>query len=108
LVVDEILERRVGSTVFSAQDPDGRDYLVLEETVATDRNWVCAPISPLALRCVRTGRASMRDAFRHTATGYLLVFHAGLEGDVATSIVLCNSIDDDLLPSCDEPPVRVA
>jgi hypothetical protein len=108
LVIDEILDKRVGSTVFSAQDPDGRDYLVFEETAASGTSWMCAPISPLALRCVRTGRANLRDPFRHTATGYVLAFRAGLEGDVATSIVLCNGIDDDLLPSCDERPARVA
>jgi hypothetical protein len=50
----------------------------------------------------------MRDAFRHTTTGYVLVFRAGLGGGIATSIVLCKSVGDDLLPSCDDRPRRVA
>jgi len=99
LVVDEILDRRAGSTVFAGIDPDGHDYLVLEQTSASGTRWVCAPISPLALRCVRAGRADMRDAFCHTTTGYVLIFSAGLTGNVVTSTVLCSGITEDLLPA---------
>ena len=99
LVVDEILDWRAGSTIFAGQDADGHDYLVLEQTSASGTRWVCAPISPLALRCVRAGRADMRDAFCHTTTGYVLIFSGGLTGNVVTSTVLCNSITEDLLPA---------
>jgi hypothetical protein len=107
-VVEDVLDRQVGSTVFSARDADGHDYLVLEQTAATRRDWVCAPISPLALRCVRSGRADIRDAFRHTTTGYVLVLSADRTGDVVTSIELCNGLSEDLLPSRHDRPARVA
>jgi hypothetical protein len=94
LVVDEILDVSAEFPVAAGHDVDGQQYVIID--LSGIRVW--APISPLALRCVVTGRAELSDAFRHTQTGYVVVVTFQPQGDTTTSVLLCRDIPDDLLP----------
>jgi hypothetical protein len=97
--IDEVLDWRDGPSLFTGHDHDGRHYLAVEvASTPTERRWVFAPISPVALRCVLMGRAQLRDAFRHSLTGYIETVSIDRAGQVTESMQLCTEVSDDVLP----------
>jgi hypothetical protein len=100
LEADEVLEWEADiPTLFSGHSPDGERYLV-RHAARSDHTviWVCAPISERALACVRTGRAEVRDAFTHTATGGVDILTLGPDGHCTESFKMCAELRDEDLP----------
>jgi hypothetical protein len=64
-------------------------YLVVATTGRSGPCWVCAPVSSLAVDCVRDGRASPWSVVHHSATGTVSVFRTLLDGTIRDSVVLC-------------------
>jgi len=101
LEVDEVLES--GPTVpklFAAHTRSGEHYLVAHAS-GEDRTgtWMCAPISEFALAFVRNGRAEVRDAFAHSATGAVDIVTIAPDGRCTESVKMCNELRDADLPS---------
>jgi hypothetical protein len=97
--IDEIVECHDGHSVFTGHDQAGHHYLAaVVPSTPTVTRWIFAPISRLALRCVLTGRAEVRDAFRHTLTGCVELVSVDREGRITESIQLCPDLSDELLP----------
>jgi hypothetical protein len=101
LEVDEVLES--GPTVpklFAAHTRSGEHYLVAHAS-GEDRTgtWMCAPISEFALAFVRNGRAEVRDAFAHSATGAVDIVTIAPDGHCTESVKMCNELRDADLPS---------
>jgi hypothetical protein len=72
----------------------GVQYLVIEVADGPGRCWVCAPISDLAVECVRSGRASPWAAAHHSATGTVDIFRELGDGSLEESVVLCSVLPD--------------
>jgi hypothetical protein len=97
LVVDHILDPR-DSMVRSAHDPEGERWLVVQVDDNPDRlAWVCAPASLRALREVASGRATLRDALRHSLTGTVEVVTVEHGRSVPDRCLCCAAIPEDLL-----------
>jgi hypothetical protein len=99
LVVDSVLDGRDGPTLWSGIDSDGGYWLILD----ADRDpahlaWLCAPISAPALQAIRSGRATPRDAFSHSATGTVELVR--VEGGLAVpdQCLRCEGVPERLLP----------
>jgi hypothetical protein len=85
--------------IFTTHDQDHR-YLVIEIRRDEHRRvWMFAPVSQRALECTLSGRADLRDVFLHTATGTVDVVTATDDGEITESVLLCDSLGDDVLPS---------
>jgi hypothetical protein len=100
LEVDEVLEsRQMLPVLFAGHTPLGERYLVRysPRDVWTVR-WMCAPITERALACVRTGRADLRAAFAHTATGTVEILTVSPDGRCTESLRLCHDLADADLP----------
>ena len=102
LVVDAVLDRQRGPALWSASDATGGHWLILE--AGRDPNhpaWLCAPISLPALDAVRGGRATLRNAFRHSATGTVEL--VAIEGGQAVPdrCIRCQDVPEELLPPAD-------
>lgn len=98
--IDEILEWQGSSSLLSGHDRTGRPYIAVQiGPTPTVRTWLCAAISHRALQCVRTGRADLRDAFRHTPTGYVEMLSVDRNGHLSESLRLCADLGDDVLPA---------
>ncbi len=97
LEIDEVLQKGVClPALFSGHTPAGEHYLVAHAT--TDATWVCAPITERALACVRSGRADLRAAFAHTATGTVDILTVQPDGHWTEVLKLCRDLtDDDLI-----------
>jgi hypothetical protein len=99
LEVDEVLEsNRTLLVLFSGHTPEGERYLVRHATGEHRQTWMCAPISERALACVRTGRAELRAAFVHTATGTVDIVTIEPDGHCTESLRLCEELGDGELP----------
>jgi hypothetical protein len=75
LTVDAVLQHDCDQpAVFSASDLDGNHWLILEAD-GNDREmaWICAPASDRMVELVGTGKATARDAVRHSLTGWVEV-----------------------------------
>lgn len=70
----------------------GGTYLVVELAGFAGPCWVCAPVTPRALDCVRSGQASPWTALHHSATGTVDVYRTGVDGSLRCSTVLCASL----------------
>jgi hypothetical protein len=101
LFVDEILDDH-DSVVRSAHDFRGEHWLVVQVDDNPDRlAWVCAPSSVRALREVATGRATVRDALRHSLTGTVEVVTVDHGRFVRDRCFCCAGLPDDLLTPAD-------
>jgi hypothetical protein len=99
LGVDEILERYDGPRLFAGHDGWGQEWLGAEIHRTISRaEWLCAPQSALALDCVRCGRAEVRDALRHSASGTAVLVTLDAH-TVADRTLLCAELGDDVLPA---------
>jgi hypothetical protein len=99
--------------VHSATGVLGDHWLIVQ----VDRDpehlvWVCAPITPRALQEVTTGRATPRDALRHSSTGTVEVVTVDHGRAVPDRWWPCAALPDELLPHShrrgSEPPGLVA
>jgi hypothetical protein len=107
--IDEILDWHDGPSLFIGHDRAWRHYVAVQVgSGTTHRRWLCAAISRRALRCVLTGRADLRDALRHTPTGYVDVLTIDQWGRVVESQQLCGDLSDDALPAGGERLAMVA
>jgi hypothetical protein len=100
LEVDEVLQSEDDiPALFSGHTPNGEHYLV-RHAAGHDRTviWMFARISERALACVRTGRAELRSAFTHTATGAVDIVNVELDGHCTETFKLCDEILDEDLP----------
>ncbi|HLY84631.1 MAG TPA: DUF6575 domain-containing protein [Acidimicrobiales bacterium] len=97
--IDEVLDWHDGPSLFTGHDRDGRHYLAVQVAgTPMARRWMFAAISTVALRCVLIGDAEIRDAFRHSLTGYIETVSIDRAGRVTGSMLLCTELSDDLLP----------
>jgi hypothetical protein len=101
LFVDEVLDDH-DSVVRAAHDYEGEHWLVVQVDHNPDRlAWVCAPSSVRALREVATGRATMRDALRHSLTGTVEVVTVDHGRAVPDRCLCCAGLPADLLTPAD-------
>jgi hypothetical protein len=102
IAVDSVLIQADGPRLCAGTDFAGQRWLVFRSFSDEDASlWLCSPISDRALRLVKTGRATARDAFRHSSTGLVEVV-SYVEGRVVPERCLtCAEIPDSLLPSAD-------
>jgi hypothetical protein len=63
--------------------------------------WVCAPITVRALEEVRIGRATVRDALCHSASGSVEVVTVDHGRAVPDRWLLCSALSEELLPGGD-------
>ncbi len=101
LFVDVVLDDRV-PPVISARGPGGEHWLIVQ----VDRNpehlvWVCAPITARALEEVTVGRATARDALRHSSTGTVEVVTVERGRAVPDRWLPCSALPEDLIPRLD-------
>jgi hypothetical protein len=107
--IDEILDWHDGPSLVTGHDRAWRHYVAIQvASTPTQRRWLCAAISRRALRCVLTGHAELRDALRHTPTGYVDVLTIDRLGTVVESQQLCSELTDDALPAGGERLALVA
>jgi hypothetical protein len=98
--IDEILDWQGDPSLFTGHDTTGNHYLAVQVAGSSAiRSWLCAPISPVALRYLLDGRAQLRDAFRHTLTGVVAMVSIDRAGRVTESTRLSTDLPDDLLPA---------
>jgi hypothetical protein len=98
LLVDEVLDPGE-AVVRSASDSTGERWLIVQVDRDPDHLvWVCAPISSRALHAVTSGRASARDAVRHSATGTVEVVTIDHGRAVPDRCLCCAAIPADVLP----------
>jgi hypothetical protein len=107
--IDEILATRdTGPSLFAGHDTSGRQYLAVQaRRDERSSTWLCAPISQLALYCVREGRAAPIDAMRHSATGIVHRITVSIDDPASDteSIQLCRELGDDDLAGADSARV---
>jgi len=102
LEVDEVLQECDGPRLFAGHDESGQPWLVAEVwRSAVNAKWLCAPQSPRALECVRSGRAQIRDALRHSSDGTVVMVTVERAVMVDDHVLLCAELPDDLLPAGD-------
>ena len=107
--IDEVLDWDDGPSLFTGHDLSGRRYLAVQVTsTSTERRWLLAAISQLALRYVLAGRAELRDAFRHTPTGFVETIRMDRSGRATQSVRLCADLSEDDLPEAGERLALVA
>ena len=101
LIVEAVLLQDDGGTrVCSAHDCTEQQWLIVNVSdEPDDLAWLCVPVS--AIEAVLTGRGSLRDAIRHSATGtvdLVVVDHGQVVPD---RCLLCACIPEHLLPADD-------
>jgi hypothetical protein len=102
LVVDEVLQHSDGPRLFAGHDESGQSWLVAEVwRSAANARWLCAAQSPRALEYVRSGRAPVRDALRHSIDGTVVLVTVEGAVMVGDHVLLCAELCDDLLPAAD-------
>ena len=102
LEVDEVLQDWDGPRLFAAHDESGQLWLVAEIwRSAVNARWLCAPQSARALEYVRSGRAPIRDALRHSMDGTVVLVTVERAMMVGDHVLLCAELLDDLLPAPD-------
>jgi hypothetical protein len=70
LSVETVVARRDGPGLCCARDRAGNHYLIVKVDDDPDHlAWLCVPVSERAMQAVLSGRATPRDAIRHSATG---------------------------------------
>jgi hypothetical protein len=98
LFVDVVLEGH-DVEVHSAKGFQGEKWLIVQVDQDPEHLvWVCAPISDRALREVSTGRATTRDALRHSSTGTVEIVTVDHGRAIPDRCLCCSEIPDDLLP----------
>lgn len=79
-------------TSVAVGDGLGGPYLVVSVAGRSGPCWVCAPVSDVALSCVRTGRTSAWTVIHHSVTGTVDIYRTVLDGSVRESVVLCSRL----------------
>jgi hypothetical protein len=88
--------------VRSARSFLGEHWLIVQVDQNPDHLvWVCAPITLRALEAVRIGRATPRDALRHSASGSVEVVTVDHGRAVPDRWLLCSALGEELLPHPD-------
>src|SRR6516165_9661774 len=102
MTVDRVLVESDGPQLSAATDPSGQRWLVFRcRGNAEGSLWLCSPITDHALRQVEKGRATPRDAFRHSCTGLVEVVSCTREGARPDRCLSCGEIPEALLPPPD-------
>jgi hypothetical protein len=102
MTIDRVLIWAGGPRLCAGTDFTGQHWLVFR--IRSDReqsHWLCSPITHQALGQVQTGRATPRDALRHSSTGLVeVVSYVG--GQVLPERCLrCGEIPEPFLPPAD-------
>jgi hypothetical protein len=86
--------------IFAGHSSAGQRYLIVQ-TTGDERSgtWMCAPITERALDCVVAGRAELRDALTHTATGTVDIVTVDPQGNCTEAAKLCLDFDHEDLPA---------
>jgi hypothetical protein len=112
LEVDEVLMADGAEPqVVSAHTPGGERYLLAHTGgEGWEGTWLCAVVTDRALDCVAAGRAEIRDAFAHSATGFVeqVTVAGARRGVVRGTLRLCGELTDDDLPERGIRLVRTA
>jgi hypothetical protein len=100
LVVEAVLVRDDrGTRVCSAHDWTAQQWLIVKVRDEPEHlAWLCAPVSERAMEAVLTGRGSLRDAIRHSATGTVDLVRVEHGQAVPDRCLMCSSIPEYLLP----------
>jgi hypothetical protein len=100
LVVEAVLVRDDrGTRVCSAHDCTAQQWLIVKVSdEPAELAWLCAPVSERAIEAVLTGRGSLRDAIRHSATGTVDLVRVEHGQAVPDRCLLCPTIPEYLLP----------
>jgi hypothetical protein len=100
LVVEAVLVRDDhGTRVCSAHDCTEQQWLIVKVSdEPDDLAWLCVPVSERAIEAVLTGRGSLRDAIRHSATGTVDLVTVQHGRAMPDRCLLCPSIPEYLLP----------
>jgi hypothetical protein len=100
LVVDAVLNRDDrGTRLCSAHDRTAQQWLIVKvNDEPDDLAWLCVPVSERAIEAILTGRGSLRDAIRHSATGTVDLVRVEHGRAMPDRCLLCPSIPEHLLP----------
>jgi hypothetical protein len=102
LFATEVLAQGQGLSVQRGVDDSGGLWLIVRVDDNPDHLiWICAPVSPRALSEVAAGRAAVRDALRHSATGTVELVTLERGHARPDSCLLCCDIPSSLLPPGD-------
>ncbi len=97
LLVDVVLAWREGPALCAAHDERGGRWLIARvDNDPAHLAWLCAPVSERALRAVADGRASARDALRHSATGTVELVTVQDGRVLPDRCLLCSHVDREL------------
>jgi hypothetical protein len=102
LFIEGVLARDDGPRLCWARDYAAQQWLVCR--VGDDPEhlaWLCAPVSERAVEAVMSGRATPRDAIRHSVTGTVELVAVDCGRAVPDRCLLCAHIPEDLLPGDD-------
>jgi hypothetical protein len=101
LEVDRVLDPAAAFPhLFAGHSSAGHRYLIVQTTFdERSGTWMCAPITERALDCVVAGRAELRDALTHTATGTVDIVTVDSQGNRTESAKLCRDFDHQDLPA---------
>ena len=56
--------------------------------------WISAPVTPLAIDCVREGRTTPWAVLHHSTTGTVTVTRTRVDGGIADSVILCAKLPE--------------
>ncbi len=87
----ELLPSVPGASVAVGVDACG-SYLVVALPGRSGPCWVCAPVTPRAVSCVRSGATSPWSVVHHSATGTVGLYRTLVDGSVRGSEILCSRL----------------
>jgi hypothetical protein len=109
LVVERVLSRDEGPRVCCARDWTGHRWLIVNVDEDPDHlAWLCVPVSERAMEAVVSGRATPRDAIRHSVTGTVDLVVVDHGRAVPDRCLLCANIPHHLLPTETGPELLAA
>lgn len=102
MTIDTVLVGSDGPQLSTGTDPSGQRWLVFRARSDGEGSvWLCSPVTDRALRQVKLGRATPRDAFRHSCTGLVEVVSFSGDRALPERCLLCGEIPEALLPPPD-------
>lgn len=97
LLVDDVISRDQWPALCEAHDRAGTHWLIVQVEKDQDHPaWLCAPVSPRAIRAVMDGQASPDDVLRHSATGTVELVAVDQGRAVPDRCLLCSEVGEQL------------
>jgi hypothetical protein len=109
LFVEAVVARRDGPSLCCARDSTGAQWLIVQvDDDPSHLAWLCVPVSERAMQAIVTGRAALRDAIQHSATGAVELVVVDHGRAVADRCLLCADVPEQLLPADDRHVLAAA